>query len=123
VTVLFIGGAGRSGSTLLDRLLGRRPGFVSAGEVVHLWRRGLSEDQLCGCGERFSDCPFWQKVGQLGFDGWENVDRAATLALQHEADRNRYIAAMRWPGLFRRRASQLDAYRVHLVSLYRAIAD
>ena len=31
--VLFIGGYGRSGSTLLDRLLGQIDGFVSVGEV------------------------------------------------------------------------------------------
>ena len=104
-------------------MIGSRTGFVSAGEVVHLWRRGLFEDQLCGCGERFSDCPFWQKVGQLGFDGWDRVDPAEILAEQRQADRNRYIPAMRWPESFGTRAPRLDTYGARLVSLYRAIAD
>jgi UDP-N-acetylglucosamine transferase subunit ALG13 len=123
VTVLYIGGAGRSGSTLLDRLLGRLPGFVSAGEVVHLWRRGLLEDQLCGCGERFSDCPHWQKVGQLAFDGWGNVAPDPILALQRSADRNRYIPAMSWPRIAPRRASAIEDYGERLSPLYAAIAD
>ena len=40
VPVLFVGGLGRSGSTLLARMLGTIPGMVSVGELVHLWKRG-----------------------------------------------------------------------------------
>ena len=35
--VLFIGGYGRSGSTLLDRVLGSTDGFFSAGELRSLF--------------------------------------------------------------------------------------
>jgi len=49
-TVLFIGGLGRSGSTLLDRMLGRLDDVWSVGELVHLWERGLSQNNRCGCG-------------------------------------------------------------------------
>ena len=40
-TVLYVAGAGRSGSTLLDNLLGQIPGFFSAGELRYVWERGL----------------------------------------------------------------------------------
>ena len=56
VRVLFIGGLGRSGSTLLDRMLGQLDGVWSVGELVHIWQRGLQENNLCGCGRRFRDC-------------------------------------------------------------------
>ena len=37
--VLYVGGWGRSGSTLLDLALGQIPGFVSVGELRYLWER------------------------------------------------------------------------------------
>ena len=52
-SVTYIGGCQRSGSTMLDRFLGQVPGYVSAGEVVHLWTRGLQRNESCGCGEPF----------------------------------------------------------------------
>ena len=54
--VLYIGGFGRSGSTLVERILGQLPGFCSAGEIVFLWQRGLIDGQLCGCGVPVPEC-------------------------------------------------------------------
>ncbi|MBA3432215.1 MAG: hypothetical protein H0U16_12145, partial [Actinobacteria bacterium] len=48
--VLFIMGWTRSGSTILDNLLGEVEGFFSTGELHYLWRRGLLEGRLCSCG-------------------------------------------------------------------------
>ncbi len=67
--VIFIVGYGRSGSTILDRLLGSIEGFQSAGELKYIWRRGLEQNQLCGCGEKFSDCSFWSNVIETLFCG------------------------------------------------------
>lgn len=123
VRVLYIGGTGRSGSTLLDRMLGQVPGVVSAGELVHLWSRGLAEGQLCGCGERFGDCAFWKDVGRRAFDGWDSLDAAEMLALQHRVDRNRFIPLMLRPGLRPAYAEALGRYANLLARLYRAIRD
>jgi hypothetical protein len=46
VTVLYVAGTGRSGSTLLARVLGEADGFVAAGELRYVWQRGLVEDRL-----------------------------------------------------------------------------
>ena len=62
--VLYIGGFGRSGSTLVERILGQLPGFCSAGEIVFLWQRGLIDGQLCGCGVPVPECEFWSRVGK-----------------------------------------------------------
>jgi LPS sulfotransferase NodH len=68
--VLFIVGASRSGSTLLERLLNELPGVMSVGELQRVWRRGFVENQLCSCGQPFQDCPFWGEVRQrLQADG------------------------------------------------------
>ena len=54
--VLDIAGSGRSGSTILDNILGQLDGFVSAGEGRFLWERGMKEDRACACGAAFSSC-------------------------------------------------------------------
>jgi len=59
IRVLYIGGWGRSGSTLLDLILGQAPGLFSAGEVREIWQSGLAENRLCGCERPFRDCSFW----------------------------------------------------------------
>jgi len=89
--VLFIGGLGRSGSTLLELLLADSPEVCSLGEVVHLWQRGLVDDDRCGCGEPFSRCGFWQAVGQRAFGGWSRLDVDEVLALKAAVDRTRHL--------------------------------
>src|SRR5438874_2616741 len=44
VPLLYVGGCGRSGSTLLDRMLGQVPNVCSLGEIGHLWK-ALGTDQ------------------------------------------------------------------------------
>ena len=77
VPVLYVGGCQRSGSTLLDRMMSQISGHVSTGEIVHLWSRGLSANELCGCGDRFLACPFWSDVGRVAFGGWGAIDTRA----------------------------------------------
>lgn len=90
-TVLYLGGFGRSGTTLFERLMGEAAGVCVLGEVVHLWERGLLANERCGCSLPFLDCPQWRRIGQKAFGGWENVDVARVLALKARVDRNRFI--------------------------------
>ncbi|WP_435827208.1 sulfotransferase [Actinoplanes philippinensis] len=89
--VLFLGGFGRSGTTLVERLLGELPGICALGEVVHLWQRDVRDDERCGCGHRFSGCDFWRRVGELAFNGWSNVDVDRVHALRDAVERTRHI--------------------------------
>src|SRR4051812_39799023 len=66
-TVLYVAGAGRSGSTLLERLIAEKNDFFAVGELYYLWERGYERNELCSCGEPFHDCPFWQEVLRLTF--------------------------------------------------------
>jgi hypothetical protein len=74
VPILYIGGHGRSGSTILAQTLGQIPGFVNVGELWQLWYRGLRENERCGCGRHFRSCEFWRAVGDEAYGGWDNVD-------------------------------------------------
>lgn len=78
VTVLYVAGTGRSGSTLLGNMLGQVPGFFSGGEMNNLFKRGVTENWYCGCGVRFDSCPVWTDVlarayGPSGADPQEMV--------------------------------------------------
>jgi hypothetical protein len=60
--VLYIVGWGRSGSTLLDTLLGQIDGFLSTGELRYVWERGVIGDWACGCQRSVKTCPLWSNV-------------------------------------------------------------
>jgi len=122
VRVLFLGGVGRSGSTIVANAAGQHPQTVSIGELVHLWQRGLIDNELCGCGARLRECPFWSEVGAEAFGGWETLDLEAVLALQRSVDRNRYVPLMVRPEPSPRYRRSLTEYAGLLSRLYRAIS-
>ncbi|MGZ4448839.1 MAG: sulfotransferase [Nocardioides sp.] len=119
--VLYIAGVGRSGSTLLERVLGTLPGAVNAGELNAIFSRVALQDQRCGCGEPFSACPFWTTVGQRAFGGWATVT-ARMAYLQPRVVRQRHVPRLA-SGLARASyRHELDAYLDITQRLYRAIA-
>lgn len=97
VPLLFLGGQARSGSTLLDRALGQITGFCSVGEVRYLFRRGLADNELCGCGTPLRSCEFWTRVGVEAFGGWDRIDLGEVLWLQREVDAPSRIPALLAP--------------------------
>lgn len=123
VRVLFLGGLGRSGTTLLERILGRLPGAVPLGEVVHLWQRDLRDDERCGCGVAFSGCEFWQQVGEIAFGGWHTVDVDRVLHLKATVERTRHIPRLRASRLSPQHLAAVREYADHYRMIYRAAAD
>jgi hypothetical protein len=123
VRVLYIGGAGRSGSTLLDLLLNEVPGMVAVGELKYIWSRGLASNELCGCGQPFHACPFWTAVGERAFGGWGEVDAKEALALEQAVDNHRSMPAMAKPGLSRAYSRKFERYTERLSRLYAAIRE
>lgn len=122
-TVLYIAGLGRSGSTLLDRALGATDGCHTLGEVVHVWSRGVDADERCGCGEPFSTCPFWTKVGQVAFGGWDSIDRDELRRLQASVDRTRHVPLLTVPRLRSGFRTAVARYGSLLSKLYLAAAE
>src|SRR5437773_1697066 len=51
VRVIYIMGAGRSGSTLLDTILASHPEVVGVGELVNLHSAGWTAKEICACGQ------------------------------------------------------------------------
>jgi Sulfotransferase family len=123
VKVLFVGGYSRSGSTLLDCMLGQLPGVFSTGELAYIWTHGLQENRLCGCGSRFLDCAFWTEVGERAFGGWEAVDADQMRELELEVNRHRYLPLLLAPRVSPRFRRQLERYGELLGRIYAAIQE
>jgi hypothetical protein len=121
-TVLYLGGYGRSGSTVLGRVLGEAPGAICVGETRYLWTRGLQDDVRCGCGASFRECEFWSAVGAEAFGGWERLDVEAMVELDRRVVLLRTLPFHWVPSQRPRFGAAVDFYAATLERLYRAIA-
>ncbi len=121
VRVLYVAGSGRSGTTVINTVLGQLPGAFAAGELRYLWHRGVVEDHRCGCGRPFSACPVWSAV---------MADLAPLDAAEAEAVAQRLLRRLRilrLPLLLGRRLLRRPAVPPHpdddrIAALYRSIA-
>jgi hypothetical protein len=119
--VLYIGGLGRSGSTLLDLMLGEVPGLFPVGELRFVWERGVIANELCGCGTPFRECPFWTAVGIDAFGGWDAIDPNEVVDLERTVDRHRFLPYILVPFVSSTFERRLHRYTGILAGLYRAI--
>jgi hypothetical protein len=120
--VVYIAGWGRSGSTLLARLLGEIDGFVAVGELNLISRPNWARWQ-CACGSVTSSCEFWTRVLATAYgDGWP-------AALRDLHERHRAVVRHRnLRALLRSKRSgdmedQLREFGRTAAALYRSILD
>ena len=78
--LVYIGGYGHSGSTLLEYLLTGCAELVACGEVASVIRDRLKKQQ-CTCGRRSEACPIWSQVLSSDAPLAEKTHEALTLAL------------------------------------------
>lgn len=121
VKVLYIIGWGRSGTTLMDNVLGSHEGVFTAGEVTRLWELGFVGGRRCGCGRPVLECPFWSAVLEDAL-GPEWPDPRRMVALQKGP-----LSVVRTPLLLgvargRRTMSEATEYAGILARMYAAIA-
>lgn len=76
-------GYGRSGSTLISRILGQAEGAFNTGEASRYLsnERMIARDLPCGCGATHHACPFWRQQ-QNGFspEGKSQATRALRIS-------------------------------------------
>ena len=119
--VLYVTGFGRSGTTILDNILGQLDGVFAAGELHYIWDRSLEQNRLCACGEAFSDCPVWQSVmASLGAD--YEPDTARLVQLRESLNPRRSIWA-RLRGSSHTASPDVTEYAAAMEQLYRGVAD
>lgn len=123
VRVLYIAGAGRSGSTALEQLLASRASYAAVGEVRYLIRRGVQLNERCSCGEPFDQCPFWKRVMEAAFGGYPSAIEQFAIDLGYFL-RLRRLPAVRW-SLVRSHEQRVRLDRLHAAQtrVYRAIRE
>lgn len=119
--VLYIGGFGRSGSTLLSRILGGVPGVCAVGELEYVWEECFSGRQPCGCGAPFRECPFWGAVVEDVWGGFDEVPLSDILRAKHSVDRMRHIPRLALPHKSNAFAEDLARYSEILDRFYAAM--
>ena len=87
--VVYIVGAGRSGSTILNAVLGMHPDIVATGELRYFASPQEGAPRKCACGALASDCPFWHRV----LDLW--TERAGPQAVAEWFERRPVYERMR----------------------------
>lgn len=141
IIIGYIAGAGHSGSTLTDLLLGSQPGIVSFGEIKMLDRvRGGSNSKgQCTCGRSLNECPIWACVlaalhsKRLPTDAVEpdhkffvKTNSAIFEELAHRTGEHVIIdsskSVNRLRGLFTMPRDRFDVRVIHLVRDGRAVA-
>ena len=123
-TVVYIAGSGRSGSTLVERVLGEIPSMTNVGELMDLARRSAPENERCGCGLAFGDCPFWTKVGEHAFGGWEPGQLADLERLRASVARQRYLPKLlAFAAAGRGFRADVAKFGAGYAAIYQAIAD
>ena len=78
--VFYVMGYGRSGSTILDRMLGAYDDAVGCGELTNIAKSGWIDNEYCSCGSRVTTCDFWASVYEI----WSRKSRSASPVEFHE---------------------------------------
>jgi len=120
VKVLYIAGFERSGSTIINRVLGQIDGFVAWGELRDIWQHGIVEDRDCSCGNSFADCSAWQEILTAAFGDRQELDLDKIIKLQQKT---RSLVLPHHFGLLKDKAlkSKTKDYLNALNQLYQAI--
>ena len=123
IKVVYLLGEQRSGSTILQRILGQHDGFFPAGELWFIWERGVHENWLCGCGTPFQQCPYWVSVFESGFGGMQHVDSKAMQEAISLSSRTRHFP-LYWLKRYQHQVARQIGSRLETIRrLYKAIQD
>ena len=115
--VVYIAGYGRSGSTLLDLLLGRNDGWLSMGEF-RLFLYAARDHWICGCGSEVLSCPIWSSVVPVATGG----DVAGAVADLKASARLRRVPGLMRPYLLGAHRNTVDRFVARIGDTYRAAA-
>lgn len=123
VKVLYFAGSGRSGTTIINNIVGQLDGAFAAGELRFLWDRGVVENRLCGCGQTFHDCPTWSAVMGKAFPDGDEPDAAGIAGRLLARLRLRQLPAMIARKAVGRRAAPPHPDDETLTRTYAALAE
>lgn len=115
--ILYIMGTGRSGTTILEIILGNNPGLTGVGEFKHVFRHAFLENRSCSCGQAALECERWS--GVINETGWSRSDFIEMGCVVNRLERHARFPLM-WAGLVGDR--DLTVYRYANETLFKSIA-
>jgi hypothetical protein len=125
--VIYIGGYGRSGSTLLDILLGVHPDIESAGEIVHFLTEMEQRGSRCSCGQSTANCLRWGKcfdhVSKILHDAGQSLNTAQRVQRRCESPLSLVGGATGWGGFAAEAPSYGTVQRAVLSSMVQNSRD
>lgn len=122
LSVMFIAGPGRTGSTILGNVLNEVEGFLHVGELRDLWRiLALGLPNPCGCGLPLTQCPVWSRVLERVVPEGRDLKGYAdeVWGLQRSSVRTQHLRRL----LRDRLDGGAQAYAEVMGEVYRAVAD
>lgn len=124
--VIYIAGVGRSGSTLVERLLEAYPNVCSVGEIgllsYFVKRLGKDFSEIgCPCGSSMADCESWKEIRDRA--GLSDAGLAELVELQHNVLRTRSFFLALIPFVGRDLHRQAERLAELTFNIYRAAAN
>ena len=116
--LVYIAGYGRSGSTLLEKILDAHPDMFGVGELSYLPEEVLDPQSRCSCGATPGECIFWQPIlasvlAQTG-ETWQDL-----YLLQRQAEAS---GIYKGRGVYAKPENWQERYARYLKVLYGNIA-
>jgi hypothetical protein len=116
--VLYIGGCGRSGSTLLGDILGSTNGFFFAGELNLCWEANIKLGRTCECGLSIAECQVWGAIFEQAFGDLKKLDIDRMYQAWKTNVRHRYLLQ-----IITGKSQDRQYYMEMLNQLYSAIGE
>ncbi len=111
----------RSGTTLLDRILGQLDGYFSIGEFYAVWDHYVIANRLCGCGTKFKACDVWRDIFSNANIGFDKLVAEKMIRTKNTFLRTRHIPYLFLPGYHTRVTKHHQFFQDNLEKLYRSI--
>ena len=126
VKVLFIAGAGRSGTTFLSLVLSQHPATQNVGQIRDL-HQAVAEHDVCSCGDKVVDCVYWRPVtaafeAEFGKGALNDLERDAAIFRKAAGKANDWLSPDSRATFAKTHASYLNRLKA-LYSLSSAQAD
>lgn len=106
LTVVFISGWLRSGTTLVSEAIGGFRNCIAVGELSGIWL-AFEMDRRCSCGEPISECIFWSEV----LARYKNSEAEQDISLLAELAKSVLRTRVMVPSLALRRFGKLQESR------------
>ena len=119
--VLYIAGDARSGSTILDALLGSHPGIVATGELNMLLVDDSGAPRVCACRQPLDDCPVWGPILRTWSAALAPGGLTDYLRLQNRFEHISRVPELMWHSA--RQTTSFVSYTRGTAALIRAIAE